>query len=64
MDGMAAAGTMEKNDRRTLMGSLVKAAECHQPKPAAPEPAAPVVKIDPAETAAQLAAWGIGYGPE
>lgn len=64
MDGMAAAGTMEKNDRRNFMRSLHKAAEGHQIEPSTPEPPAPVVKIDPAETAAQLAAWGIGFGPE
>lgn len=59
MDGMAAAGTMEKRDRRAFMRSLEEAANTSPT-----EPEAPIVKIDPAEAAAQLAAWGIGFGPE
>jgi len=60
-DGMVSAGTLEKNDRRQHLGRLERAskrsAEVEQE-------AAPVAKVDPVDTAAQLAAWGIGFGPE
>lgn len=56
MDGMAAAGTMQKNGRKKYMRRLSKAAFGPDPERVKKKAAAPT-----ADPAAELAAFGVGF---